>query len=83
MASVIGLVLLVRHGFIVDWREYPGILNLAVDVQEFHRIYIPRIYAELSCTTVCILQFKWPPIASRLKAKDISKLFLFPRVESF
>jgi hypothetical protein len=41
-----------RHGFIVDWREYPGSLNLAIDVQDFHGIHIPRINANFSCTTV-------------------------------
>lgn len=58
-----------RHGFIIDWLEQPGVLNLAVDMQDFHRIHIPRINAEVSCTTVWLLFFKWPPIASTFRAK--------------
>jgi hypothetical protein len=38
-----------RHGFIVDRLEQPGFFNLAVDVQDFYRIHIPRINTVVSC----------------------------------
>lgn len=63
-----------RHGLIVDWREYPGIFNLTVYVQDFHGIHIPRINAEVSCTTVWHLFFKWPPIASTLRQRILVNL---------
>jgi hypothetical protein len=67
--SVVGLILLMRRGCIVDGLEQPGIVNLAVDVQDFHGIHIPRINAEVGCTTVWILFFKWPPIAPTFRQR--------------
>lgn len=58
-----------RHGFIFEWLEQPGVFNFAVDVEDFHGIHIPRINAEVSCTTVWLLFFNWPPIASTLRQR--------------
>ena len=56
-----------RHGLIVNRLKQPGIVNPAVDVQNFHRIHIPRIDAEVCCTTVRLLFFKRPMIASNFR----------------
>lgn len=66
-SSVPGLILLMCHGLIVEWLEQPGISNLAVDVQDFHGIHIPRINPEGSYITVWFLFFKRPPIASMFR----------------
>lgn len=62
--SVLGLIIRMRRAFIIDWRQDPGSFNLAVDVEEFHGIHIPRIQAEFRCRSVWRLFFTWPPIAS-------------------
>lgn len=71
-SSVLGLVLLMCQRFILEWLEQPGVSNLAVNVQDFHRIHIPRINAEGSYTTVWLLFFQGPPIASTSKQSNLA-----------
>lgn len=61
-----------RLGFIVDWLEQPGFFDLAVNMQDFHRIHIPRINAEVGCITVRLLLFKWPPVASTFRQRILA-----------
>lgn len=67
--SVSGPILFMRPGFIVDWLEYIGVVNLAGDVEEFHGVHIPRIDAKIGCITVWRLFVKWPPIASAFRQR--------------
>lgn len=63
-SSVIGFILLMCSGFILQWLEQPRIVNLAVDMHDLHRIHVSRIQPELSCTSIGINFLLWPPIAS-------------------
>lgn len=71
-SSVLGLILLMRQGSILKWLEQPGIFNLTVNVQDFHGIHIPCINAEFSYTTVWLLFFQWPPIASTFRQRILA-----------
>lgn len=53
-----------RRRFVFDGLEDPRPLNLAVDVQDFHRVHIPRVDADVSSGPICLLLFKWPPTAA-------------------
>jgi hypothetical protein len=65
--SILGLILPMRHGPVVDWCQYPGPFDLAIDEQQFHGIHVPRIHPDKSTTPVWVLFFKRPPIASEYK----------------